>query len=49
MNTTTIIQMDNNYNFLKNLFWDIDENSLDLDKNAKFIIKRVLSKGKLSD
>ncbi|NJK83334.1 MAG: hypothetical protein HC912_05460 [Saprospiraceae bacterium] len=41
--------MNNDYNFSKNLFWDIDENSLDLDKHAKFIIERVLSRGKLSD
>ena len=35
--------------FSSNLFWDIDEDTLDMKKNARFIIERVLSRGKLSD
>ena len=36
-------------NFSKNLFWDVDETDLDLTKNSRFIIGRVLTNGKLSD
>jgi hypothetical protein len=35
--------------FSPNLFWDIDEKTLFASKNKRFIIERVLSKGRLSD
>lgn len=31
------------------LFWDIDLNSLDYSKNARFIIQRVIQKGSLKE
>lgn len=31
------------------LFWDIDLNSLDYAKNARFIIQRVIQKGSLKE
>lgn len=31
------------------LFWDIDLDSLDFNKNARFIIQRVVQKGTLKD
>ena len=31
------------------LFWDIDLNSLDFIKNARFIIHRVIQKGSIKD
>lgn len=31
------------------LFWDIDIDSLDFDKNARFIIQRVILKGTVKD
>ena len=31
------------------LFWDIELNSLDFKKNARFIIQRVIQKGSLKD
>ncbi|NUO00501.1 MAG: hypothetical protein HUU01_07795 [Saprospiraceae bacterium] len=37
------------HHFSANLFWDTDETTLDLEKNARFIIERVLSRGRLSD
>ena len=36
-------------NFSNNLFWDIEETELDTEKNRRFIIERVLSRGKISD
>ncbi len=38
-----------NHQFSANLFWDTDESTLDMEKNARFIIERVLSRGRLSD
>jgi uncharacterized protein DUF6922 len=35
--------------FSTNLFWDTDETTLDPEKNARFIVERVLSRGRLSD
>ncbi|MEQ1745186.1 MAG: hypothetical protein ABMA02_07170 [Saprospiraceae bacterium] len=35
--------------FSPNLFWDTDETTLGAEKNARFIIERVLSRGRLSD
>lgn len=31
------------------LFWDIDLNTLDYNKNARFIIQRVIQKGSLKE
>lgn len=39
----------NNVKLNKYLFWDVDYDKLDFDKNSRFIIERVLSKGDLSD
>ena len=33
----------------KYLFWDIDPETVDFDKNAKFVIEKVVSKGQLED
>ncbi len=33
----------------RDLFWDIDYNNLDYERNARFIIGRVLNKGDLPD
>lgn len=35
--------------FSNNLFWDIDPLQLDMDRNKRFIIQRVLEYGLLSD
>ncbi len=35
--------------FNKYLFWDTDTESLDMDKNSRFIIERVLTRGFLED
>lgn len=35
--------------FSEYLFWDIDSKSLDYEKHSKFIIERIVQKGKLSD
>ena len=35
--------------FSPSLFWDTNQANLDLEQNARFIIERVLSRGKLSD
>ena len=35
--------------FSKNLFWDVDETELDVHKNRRFIIERVLTRGRMSD
>lgn len=39
----------NNLNFDRALFWDIDPNTLDVEKHSRFIIERVLKKGNLED
>jgi hypothetical protein len=36
-------------NFSKKLFWDVDPESIDQDKHARFVIERVLSRGTMSD
>ena len=33
----------------KELFWDIDQKSLDFECNRRFVIERVLTRGRLSD
>jgi hypothetical protein len=35
--------------FSPNLFWDTDEQTLDPEKHARFIIERVLMRGRLED
>ena len=35
--------------FSSNLFWDTDETTLDSEKHARFIIERVLTRGRLKD
>ena len=35
--------------FRKELFWDIDYKSIDYDKNARFVIDRVATRGDLDD
>lgn len=36
-------------NFSSNLFWDTDEATIDTEKNVRFIVERVLSRGRLVD
>lgn len=33
------------YQFSKNLFWDIDLNTLDMEKNSPYVIQRTLEYG----
>jgi hypothetical protein len=35
--------------FSKNLFWDVDENDFNIEKHSRFIIERVLMRGRMSD
>jgi hypothetical protein len=35
--------------FSQNLFWDVDENDLDMDKHKEFIVERVLDYGFIND
>ncbi|HCC54585.1 MAG TPA: hypothetical protein DEQ20_06635 [Desulfobulbaceae bacterium] len=35
--------------FNKNLFWDVQVETLDLEKHARFIIERVVSRGNRQD
>lgn len=35
--------------FSKSLFWDVDQNSFDADQHARFIVERVITRGRLSD
>ena len=37
------------HGFSDYIFWDVDRDSVDLDKNAPFVIRRVLEYGQLSD
>ena len=37
------------YIFSEHLFWDIDEQELDMDKHAAFIVERVLDYGMMND
>ena len=42
--------MDNKkINFSKHLFWDVDENELDMEKHKAFIVSRVLDYGMMND
>ena len=36
-------------NFSKNLFWDVDATGLNKQKHRRFIIERVLTRGRMSD
>ena len=36
-------------NFAKELFWDVDPKSIDEEKHARFIIERVLTRGRAAD
>jgi hypothetical protein len=36
-------------NFSKNLFWDVDATTLDMNEHRRFIIERVLSRGLMTD
>ena len=36
-------------NLSKHLFWDVDRNDLDLNKNFRFILARVLEYGLIND
>lgn len=31
------------------LFWDVDQNSINYDKNARFVISRVIQRGSIDD
>jgi len=33
----------------KEIFWDVDQNLLDFDLNCRFVIERVITRGKLLD
>ncbi|MBA2499741.1 MAG: hypothetical protein H0V30_08455 [Chitinophagaceae bacterium] len=35
--------------FSPQLFWDVDRNKLDLEKNKRFVIERVLQRGSRKD
>ena len=35
--------------FTKKLFWNVDPDSIDLDKHARFVIERVLTRGSADD
>ncbi|WP_436416000.1 DUF6922 domain-containing protein [Petrimonas sp.] len=35
--------------FEKRIFWDVDFESIDYDKSAKFVIQRVFERGDVSD
>jgi hypothetical protein len=36
-------------NFSKELFWDVDPESLDRDEHARFVIERVMTRGTMAD
>jgi hypothetical protein len=48
---TTYYQMDQSIlsRFSKNLFWDADLDQLDVEKNAPYIVNRVLDRGRWED
>tara|TARA_R110002096_G_scaffold235951_2_gene426293 strand:- start:37 stop:321 length:285 start_codon:yes stop_codon:yes gene_type:complete len=33
----------------KEIFWDVDQSLLDFERNCRFVIERVITRGKLSD
>jgi hypothetical protein len=41
--------MQNNLHFSPNLFWDIDETALNSELHSRYIVERVLMRGRLSD
>ncbi len=36
-------------NFLPSIFWDIDISSIDWDAHARFVIQRVVQRGRIED
>ena len=44
-----IIMIKQKPTFSQNLFWDVDINTLDVDKHSKFVLERVLQYGDLED
>jgi len=39
----------NFFPFAQNLFWDVDINDVDLQKHKRYIVERVLTRGKMQD
>lgn len=37
------------YKFSENLFWDVRTESVDMEKNAPYVVQRILEYGRLSD
>jgi len=37
------------YSFSDYLFWDVDKDTIDLELNASYVVKRVLELGQMSD
>ena len=37
------------YEFSKNLFWDADQSDIDMQRNKRYIIQRVLERGTVED
>lgn len=37
------------YSFSDYLFWDVDKDSIDLESNAPYVVRRVLELGQLND
>lgn len=36
-------------NFSKELFWDVDPDSIDFDQHARYVIERVVTRGRMAD
>ena len=49
INTTEMEQTPNLYGLNQHLFWDIDTQNFDIDRNAAWIIQRVLEYGTMKD
>ena len=39
----------NNFPFSKNLFWDCEVADIDLKKNRRYVVERVLTRGQMED
>lgn len=37
------------HSFSEYLFWDVDKDSIDLESNASYVVKRVLELGQMND
>ena len=35
--------------FSKNLFWDVSTDTIDMEKNAPYVVQRILEYGRISD